>query len=374
MTISDDKIQADRTEGCRGDVGVNPSVVHFTQDFSPLSKPPKPLKIDELRLRAYNHGFIDGLAEESEYFLNRISYQHASGYFGLFTDKSGKIIDGASMRTLHRIILFDRKFQALFMEYIGLFELQFRAQYSYRLSMKRGAFAHRDSKNFKEKKYFKHFLFTYEKEIKRQIKNKNKTVIEAYKKYGDVPTWIAVELMSFGTLSMLYSNTRSRDVRDGVAESFGVTQEELTSWARSISGIRNTCAHFGQICGKNLVSRPKKIHGAEGDNGNPFYVALVLLKLLNTKKFFRDDTSLSYGALMLRDIFKLFNEFEDILELARIPHDWRDLLSQESVLGIEVRRVKHNGRFRRWATNKLGLSHVYVALEDNKGNRTLIDN
>lgn len=369
-----DTISADRTEGSRGNVGVNPSVVHFTAEFTPLSDPPSPLKLSELREHAAKRGFIDGSTDQAEYILNRISYQHASGYFRLFSDENGKMMSGASMKTLHRVILFDRKLQALFMEYIGLFELQFRAQYSYRLSMQRGAFAHRDPKNFKKKDFFKNFLQTYQREFKRQIKNRNINVIEAYEKYGDAPTWLAVELMSFGTLSMLYSNTRSKSVRNGVAESFGVTQEELTSWARSISGIRNTCAHFGQICGKKLVSRPKRIHGAEGDNGNPFYIILILLKLLNTNRLFAEDTSLSYGALLLRDATNLLSEFSDILNIANIPPNWSDLLLQESVLGIKVHRVVHNGRLRNYLIRKLGIKHTSITAVDSRGRKTNISN
>lgn len=373
ITMECAKVTSDRAEGRRGNAGINPSAIIFSPDFTPLSDPPRPLELDELRAHAEARGFADGDSQQSEYMLNRISYQHASGYFHMLEDETGRIPDGMSMRTLHRIILFDRKLQSLFMEYIGLFELQFRAQYSYRLSIERGAFAHRERKNFKNRNYFKSFLQGYQKEFRRQIKNRNRTVSEAYEKYGDAPTWIAVEIMSFGTLSMLYGNTRSMKVRDGVAASFGVTQEELVSWARAISGVRNTCAHFGQICGKNLVSRPKRIYGADGDNGSPFYIIMILVKLLGSPRYFPDDTSLSYGLMLVNATVQLFNEFEDILPLCGVSADWRELIMQKQVIGAPAKLVKSplkiTSAFRRITGRH---NDAYITAVDNKGKRTKI--
>ncbi|MEI4907989.1 Abi family protein, partial [Klebsiella pneumoniae] len=91
--------------------------------------------------------------------------------------------------------------------------LQFRAQYSYALSAERGAFAHRNPRNFKNPDYFDSFLASYQKEFNRQLRNRNREISRAYEEYGDAPTWLAVEIMSFGTLSMLFKNTRSAKVR-----------------------------------------------------------------------------------------------------------------------------------------------------------------
>lgn len=226
------------------------------------------------------------------------------------------------MKKLHRMVIFYRKLQAFLMEYIGLFELQFRAQYSYYMSNERGAFAHRNPKNFKNEKYFKGFLRNYGSEFNRQLKSQNGDVMSAYETYGDAPIWLAVEIMSFGTLSKLFNNTRSKAVRKGVSSTFSAMPEELDSWMRAISSVRNTCAHFGKICGKKLITRPKRIPGNAGDNGNSFYIVLLLLYLLKEVKVFDDDPSLSYGLSMLRDAIQLFTDHEDILKRARIPEDW----------------------------------------------------
>lgn len=100
-------------------------------------------------------------------------------------------------------------------------------------------------------------------------------------------------LKSFGSLSVLYRNTCSAKAREIVAKFFGVDSEVLVSWARTISSARNQCAHFGKLCGQSLTSRPKKIEKVDIDNGNPFYMVLILEKLFTRKRIFLNDQSLS---------------------------------------------------------------------------------
>ena len=334
MPKSSDKLSNDRAEGRCARVSVNPSAIILSDNFSPLLNPPKPFDIADLRVHAKARGFIDGDTEQADFLLQRISYQHASEYFHLFEDSDGAIKNG-SMLELHRTILFDREFQSLLMKYIGIFELAFRAQYSYRFSMERGSFAHRNIKNFKNKDHFKKFLKRYGDELGRQMKKKNKGLMKAYQQYGDVPTWMAVEIMSFGTLSMLYRNTRSAKVRESVAKFFGVNSEVLVSWTRAISSARNQCAHFGKLCGQNLTSRPKKIEKVDIDNGNPFYIVLILEKLLTSKRIFLDDQSLSQILFLINDFASLFSKYQKEASRCKIPTNWKKLMLCTEVTGFD---------------------------------------
>ncbi|WP_165048295.1 Abi family protein [Adlercreutzia sp. ZJ305] len=305
--------------------------------FEPKTSEPSPLRIADLGSMAKRRGFSDGEAPQSTAILNRIGYQHASSYFDLFKKPDGTVENDASMKELNRVILFDRKYQALLFEHIGLFELQFRAQYAYHMSEKRGAFAHRNPKNFKDRDHFNEFLKRYGSEYNRQIRNHNPDITKANEKYGDAPTWLAVEIMSFGTLSMLYNNTKSKDVRKGVAMSFGCTAEELSSWARCLSGARNTCAHFGRLCGTQLTSKPRTISGTKGwDNGSPFYVALILLYVFRTCDFFDDDATLSYNLSMMCDLLQLFNDFDDVLTRCGVPRNWLSMMIDKRVTGLDI--------------------------------------
>lgn len=325
----------DRTGGSRCKARVKPPVVLFSEAFSPSSPPPVPFGQGELGKQAQVRGFVDGDTEPAQDILARIGYQHASSYFDLFKLPDGTIEPNASMKELHQCVVFDRKLQALMMEYIGLFELQFRAQYSYFMSNERGAFAHRNPKNFKDASNFKGFLKRYGDEFNRQLKKRNTDLTRAYNSYGDAPVWLAVEIMSFGTLSMLYKNTKSKAVRKGVAASFGATTEELESWTYALSAVRNTCAHFGRLCGTKPTARPKMIPGlGHLDNSTVFYIVLVLQYLLAQQTVYVEDTSTSYSMAMLRDFAQLFIDFDHITERCGIPNDWMASLFSKECTGV----------------------------------------
>lgn len=274
--------------------------------------------------------------------LETISFQHVSMYFDEFKDEHGSISGRSSMKAIHSLILFDRKLQALLMEYIGLFELKFRAQYSYALTEERGPFAHRNNKNFLDPNKYTEFLKRYSSEFSKQL-HKNREIAKAYETYGDAPTWLAVEVMSFGTLSRMFQNTKSKAVRKRVAGAFDCDVGELISWTNTLNSVRNTCAHFNKLCGTTLSPRPKRIPGVELDNGNPLYVVLLLARLLRGFKAFEDDNTLAYGVWFTKDVIDLFSRFPSSVKLAGIPDNWKDVLSSEPVSGPGVSILEGDG-------------------------------
>ncbi len=326
---------ANRTGGTSRRSG-NPPVVVFSTAFQPKSEPPRPFDHSDLVSHLSARGFSVDSPELAQYLLERISYQHASSYFHLFKDDDGKGVENATVSRLNRVILLDRKLQSILLEYIGLFELQFRAQYSYLMSSEGGAFSHRDPSNFKDLGHFNSFLNGYSDEISRQIRSGNEAVKTAYLRYGDAPIWLAVEVMPFGMLSKLYMNTRSKAVVHGVADSFGVRSSQLTSWMRSMSFVRNRCAHFGALLGQPIPARPSSIHGVKCRNDNAFFFVLMLEKLLLPREVLFEHPSTAYGFVLAQEVTDLLNEFSDVLDVAGIPKDWDSLIISEEVTGVEV--------------------------------------
>lgn len=287
---------------------------------------------------------MDADTDQSLYIMGRIGYSHASEYFRDFLADSEP-----SMWSVHQAILLDRSMQSTVLEYIGLFELQFRVQYAYHLSQEAGAFAHRDPSNFKNREYFDGFLDDYKREFNRQLANRNARAIAGANQYGDAPIWQAVEFMTFGTLSKLYKNTRSKAVRIAVADSFGVDYETLVSWMRTISYVRNRCAHFGKLLGTKLIAMPRKIGGISLSNSNPFYVVLMLEKLLSAPSYFTDDMSLMYTVSLVRDVSETICNFPFDIAMKYIPLNWRALVTNRAVteakLDVEIDRMPDP----RWA-------------------------
>lgn len=65
-----------------------------------------------------------------------------------------------------------------------------------------------------------------------------------------------MEIASFGTLSILYSNLLPGQAKRKIAAYFGLADSVFSSWLHSIVYIRNICAHHSRLWNKVLGVRP----------------------------------------------------------------------------------------------------------------------
>lgn len=327
------KIGANRAEGIDAGNGgrVKPSAISFSREFSPKTTPPAPMSIDDMMQRAKRSGMIDGDSPAARFIFGRISYQHLCEYFDIL-DKPGCPLP-KSMKNANAIMEVDRAFQLILLEFIGLFEMQLRNAYSVEMSRRYGAFAHRNGRLFKSEKFFDDFLARYRTVIGRKLKGPETRQRRHIVEYGDMPIWEAVEELSIGEISKLYKNTRSAGVRSSVADSFAISRELLESWLSCITVVRNQCAHFGRLLGSPLVRQPKKMDSVNADNTNPFYVALMLMRLLRTNVNF-GEISLLYSAQIGRKVTSLFGCRQNEARALGVPNDWRDSISDPNVSGV----------------------------------------
>lgn len=61
------------------------------------------------------------------------------------------------------------------------------------------------------------------------------------------PSWIALEVSSFGTLSSLFDNLKSSKEKNKIAKHFGINEKYFSSWIHSLSHVRNQAAHFTRL-------------------------------------------------------------------------------------------------------------------------------
>lgn len=308
----------------------NSPAVYVSRHFTPKSEPPEVLSKSELLTRLSDMGFDDTDTPQASYFIDRVGYSHARPYAARFAHRC------TGLATVEAAVRFDRLFQSVMLKYIGIFEVQFRAQYSRLLAESGGAFAHRDPSCFKSMKWFESSLSAYAEEANRQIRQKNEHVRSGVETYGDLPVWDAVEVMSMGTLSKLYKNTRSKRVRFGVADSFDVTYEDLVSWMGTISFVRNRCAHFGRLLGTNLVYMPRAIDGVALSTRHPLYAALVLEKLLSSEVEFPNNIPLMHSVCLLSDIVDAASECTEPIVSEYFPPNWKRLISRADIVGVDV--------------------------------------
>ena len=74
--------------------------------------------------------------------------------------------------------------------------------------------------------------------------------------YDRMPIWVAVEALSFGTLSRMIEASGESGVLDAMASSLGTTRRVLPSQVRSFVYLRNRTAHYGRLWNISVRNSP----------------------------------------------------------------------------------------------------------------------
>ncbi|MCM3342020.1 Abi family protein [Paenibacillus sp. MER TA 81-3] len=204
------------------------------------------------------------------------------------------------------------------MEVVEQVEISFRTHISYYIAHTYGALGHLEQEHFRNHEVF---LIELEKEIKRSQEIFIKHHIEKYE--GKIPVWVAIEVLSFGALSKLFSNMK-RDDQNHIAKSNyrRAPVIYLESWLKCLSYIRNICAHYGRLYNRPLTSKPRLDRKSKQlgiEQGKIFAHLYVLKELIPDRNKWTD---------FVTRLEALLTEYKDVIELERIgfPEDWESIL------------------------------------------------
>ena len=306
----------DRAEGTSsGDASGNPSAVFSVeQSYFDILK------------GLSEQGFADAMSGEAAYLVQRVGPRHLTPYLSLvrrMRGESGKM----TVQEAHDILSFDRRYQSILFRYIGIVESQMRAQYAHRMETLHGPLALYDPMLFLRRANYDKSMEFYGSEVRRQLKKSRHLRAVSEENDGRLPIEYGVECATLGTLSQLFSNTADPRVTERVSASFGCSKTELTSWLRTVTDVRNICAHFDAYAVRRQIpSTPLKISDMpEADNSGTFYIVLLLLNLMEQRVLFQ-DLSLMYTYTMRQEIKALAEQFErtrpGVIGFLGFPEGW----------------------------------------------------
>ena len=211
-------------------------------------------------LKTRNLIFAD--EQKAENFLIQNNYYRLSGYWRKYQtnpengDKNFK--DNTKFEKILAIYELDALLRNLLQKGLGTFEICFRSKFAYHMahSEPRGQFLYlrQNSYNAKVSKNEKpeDLLTSIEKELSRS----NEECAMRYKsKNQDIPIWAAVEVLSFGTISKMYSRWQNKETVKKVSQSFKTLKEyeHTANIVRSLVNLRNSCAHQARIWNRRLT-------------------------------------------------------------------------------------------------------------------------
>jgi len=190
--------------------------------------------------------------------LSEVNYYRLSAYWHPFRQQSIEaLLPGTSLATVWDRYVFDRQLRLLVMDAVERVEVSVKTRATNLFSLKHGAFGYLDRANFSRMSVGSHrkLLDTIRKEMGRSKEVFIQHYLRKYTSETDLPLWIAVEIMSFGTVLTFFRSLEQYLKRD-IADAYGIKAKVLESWLLSLNYIRNLCAHHGRLWNRTIPVRP----------------------------------------------------------------------------------------------------------------------
>lgn len=285
-------------------------------------------------------------------YLANISYYRLSGYWAAYLDtRTGQFRADTTFDDIINLYRFDKKLRLLCLEAMERLEIAFRTQIIYH-------FTHATSDNnwyeqlayFRQGTQLKPGSRTTELEDSNRLietilgnparrhkgeleRAKDKEFIADYYRYYHTPTnppaWMALEVLSFGTLFNLFRLFADNPAKIKVAKHFKLHLSVLESWMQSLNVVRNKCAHHDRFWDLSMrpimtnqgdrtglwLRQPSAMHSTT----KVYYVLSVLHFLL---------VQVSPAASLCDKVFKLMNDHgiladPILLQAMGFPADWQ---------------------------------------------------
>lgn len=287
-----------------------------------ILKPPLTFEQQINRLKEHGFDVSSYTTKELIDFLGNNNYYRISGYW-VHLQKDGEVPQGTNFKLAVDALMLDKELRAFLFEMIEAVEVKLRCELAYHLSLKHETSNILLNEDLYHPQDAEQIIQAIKRDIKRSRANKVPCVLHNEAKYGVIPAWALVEILSFGTLVKIYMSLTDEEVRKDVAKTFTIKVSYLVSWLRHLRYIRNVCAHFSRAYNLLMTSRAK-LHNTINhiDNTRLFSTLVVLFSL---HKFCFPDTVDAY----FERIVALFEKYPEVdLKPLGMPQNWQEELQQ----------------------------------------------
>ena len=189
------------------------------------------LSYSEQILLLKSRGMIFADETKALHLLKRIGYYQLSIYWRpLLADKQNLVFKpNTFFETAFALYKFDRELRRLILSELGKIEIAMRSQMSYSLSTAHGSFWLENETLFADTEKYQKTLAKIADELSR---SDEEFIISFKSNYSNPlpPSFITLEIASFGVLSRLYQNMRAGRVKREIAKEFGLADKALVSW------------------------------------------------------------------------------------------------------------------------------------------------
>lgn len=283
--------------------------------------------------------------------LHNNYYNVINGYKDLFLDSEKRNYkEGTYFEEIYALYEFDRQLRNIFLESILKIENSLRSLIAYYFSQEYGkdnylkldSFENfnkvkvTDSKKQKQIKYIHTLIGNINKNIAQNIDN---NYINHYiTKYGFIPLWVLVNILSFGDICNFYKLMKQKE-RIEIAIEFNIAETELTSLLSVLSKTRNLCAHDERLYNYSFNANTSindtkyhtklKIQNIKNryiSGKNDLFAVVIALKLLLSKEDYNKFHNKLFSRIMsIQSKLKTIS-LNDVLNAMNFPKNWHDIL------------------------------------------------
>jgi len=224
--------------------------------------------------------------------LAKVSYYRLSAYCLPFEEKRHQFKPDITFEDVVSLYQFDQNLRQLIDHALEIIEIYLRTKITYTLTINHGPFMHEDCRYFYDQARYNQWQIKIHDEVKRSKETFVVHYRNQYNHFPKLPLWMAVEVMSFGTLSKLFSNLK-RDYQKEIGGSLGFHESLLVSWIHSMTFIRNVCAHHSRLWNREIAISMKLPKSSEWDKietkrvGAVLYIINTILQSMPNTHIFR---------------------------------------------------------------------------------------
>lgn len=226
---------------------------------------------------------------EAVRFLNYVNYYRLSGYMLPFESSRHVFQRGTTFEQIRELYLFDRDLRGLVMESTAAVEVFVKTQFAAFFGNLSGPFAHLNLQCYASPREFQDWHEHIVAEIKRSQETFVRHFKNKYDEWPDLPIWVTTDLLSFGSISMLYKILQPKLKRQ-LAQCFQVKEPVLQSWLHVLSYTRNLCAHHSRLWNRTYSIKaviPRRniswdIFLTSASHDKPFLALTIIGQLLAT--------------------------------------------------------------------------------------------
>ncbi len=294
---------------------------------------------------------FDNELEARAVLLNNNYYNIINGYKDLFLNPSKKTFKSKTkFEEIYALYDFDRQIRGIFLEYILKIENILRSLIAYHFSQSYGfdnylkldsfeTYHDVEITNVKKKKQIKFIQLLIGNINKKIAAGIDISYVTHYMtKYGFIPLWVLVNILSFGEICNFYKLMKQRE-RIKVAKEFNISETEMCSLLGILAKTRNLCAHGERLYNYKFntnvtindtiyhkyINIPRTNNRYDYGKNDLFAVIIALKILLNSDDYSKFHHKLYSRLMSLKSKLNTIS-LTNVLDAMSFPNNWHDIL------------------------------------------------